>query len=374
MGRLRALVRKEFRQFFRRKPLVVLVVWTIAVEIALCAAAITYDVRHVRLAVQDLDGSPASRELVARFAASEYFDLAFRPGTPRELDGLLETGRATVGLVVPPDFSRQLGQGLEAPVQLLLDGSNSNYALVALGYAQRILTDYVRELDAARLRAAVGDPGPLPLVRSQRRVWYNPSLRSVYFEVVSMLTLGVMMIAIILPAAGLAWEKEAGTMEQLLVMPFRPWELMLAKVVPTFVVTLTSLGLALWVPWWFAVPIRGSLVLFFALSAVFLFSCLGLGLLWGTVTQNLQQALLLSFFTIFPVLVISGALVPVESMPRPIQLLARLSPLRYYLDIALGIFLKGTGLAVLWPQALAMATLGLAIFGLGLWRFCRQLA
>jgi drug efflux transport system permease protein len=145
-------------------------------------------------------------------------------------------------------------------------------------------------------------------------------------------------------------------------------------VVPTFVVTLTSLGLALWVPWWFAVPIRGSLVLFFALSAVFLFSSLGLGLLWGTVAQNLQQALLLSFFTIFPVLVISGALVPVESMPRPIQLLARLSPLRYYLDIALGIFLKGAGLAVLWPQALAMATLGFAIFGLGLWRFRRQLA
>jgi ABC-2 type transport system permease protein len=140
MGRLRALVGKEFRQFFRRKPLVVLVVWTVAVVIALCAAAITYDVRHVRLAVQDLDGSPASRELVARFTASEYFDLAFRPGTPRELDGLLETGRATVGLVIPPDFSRQLGQGLEAPVQLLLDGSNSNHALVALGYAQRILT------------------------------------------------------------------------------------------------------------------------------------------------------------------------------------------------------------------------------------------
>jgi ABC-2 type transport system permease protein len=163
MGRLRALVRKEFRQFFRRKPLIVLVVWTIAVEIALCAAAITYDVRHVRLAVRDLDGSPASRELVARFAASEYFDLAFRPRTPREMDGLLETGRATVVLVIPPDFSRLLGQGLEAPVQLLLDGSNSNYALVALGYAQRILTAYARELDAARLRTAVGDPGPLPL-------------------------------------------------------------------------------------------------------------------------------------------------------------------------------------------------------------------
>jgi len=188
-----------------------------------------------------------------------------------------------------------------------------------------------------------------------------------------MLTLGVMMIAIILPAAGLAWEKEAGTIDQLLVMPFRPWELMAAKVLPTFVVSLASLALALWVPWWFAVPIRGSLLLFFALSALFLASGCGLGLLWGTVAENLQQALLLSFFTLLPVMVISGVIVPVESMPRPIQLLSRLSPLTYYLEIGLGIFLKGVGLEALWPQTLAMAGLGVGLFGLGIGRFGRSM-
>ena len=373
MTRLTALVRKEFLQFFRSKPLIILVVWTIAVEIVICAYSITYDVKHLRLAIRDLDNSPASRELVSRFARTEYFDVGARPRSSRALDELLETGGATVGLVIPPDFSRRIDQGLTASAQLLVDGSNSNSALIALGYSSRIVGAYSRELDWQRLRAVVGDVGPAPAVRNERRAWYNPALRSVHFEVVSMLTLAVMMIAVILPAAGLAWEKEAGTIEQLLVMPFRPWELMLAKVVPTFVVSLTSLALALWVPWWFSVPIRGSLVLFFVLSALFLWSSLGLGLLLGTLAENLQQALLLAFFTIVPVLVISGVLVPVESMPGAIQLLSLLSPLRYYLEITLGIFLKGVGIEVLWPQAAAMGGLGLGILAVGLWRFRRQL-
>jgi ABC-2 type transport system permease protein len=369
MGPLIALIKKEFIQFFRSKPLVILIIWTIAIEIAICAYAITYDVTHIRLAVQDLDNSPISRELTARFMQTVYFDVRYMPHSSQELDGLLETDRATVGLVIPPDFSRQLGQGLSASVQLLLDGSNSNSALIALGYASRIIHEYSRELELQKLRAVMGRVDPLPTVRNQRRAQYNAALRSIDFEVISMLTLAVMMIAIILPAAGLAREKEAGTIEQLLVMPFRAWELMLAKVVPTFVMSLASLALALWLPWWLAVPMRGSLSLFFVLSALFLFTGLGMGLLIGTVAENLQQALLLAFFSIFPILVISGTLVPVESMPRAIQLLSLLSPLRYYQEIGLGIFLKGVGLEILWRQTLAMGALGVGILALGLWRF-----
>ena len=373
MGPLGALVRKEFIQFFRSKPLVILVVWTIAVEIAICAFSITYDVTHLRLAVEDLDGSPASRELVARFAASEAFDVTERVWSAREVDALLARGGAAVVVAIPPEFSRRLAQRLPAAVRLELDGADSNAARVALGHARRIVERYSDELEAARVRVTLGEPGRLPRVENERRAWYNPALRSVDFVVVSMLTLAVMMIAVVLPAAGLAWEKEAGTIEQLLVMPFRRWELMLAKVVPTFAVSLGALALAFWVPWWFAVPIRGSLVLFFGLSALFLVSSLGLGLLLGTLAQNLQQALLLSFFAIFPLLVISGTMVPVESMPRPVQLLSLLSPLTYYMDIALGVLLKGVGLETLWPQALALAGLGGGLFALGLWRFGRQL-
>ena len=373
MGPLLALIRKEFIQFFRSRPLIILVVWTIAIEIAICAFSITYDLKHVRVAVQDLDGSARSRELVSRFAQTESFDVTGPVATRGALDALLERGQATVGVVIPGDFSRRLTQRLPASVQVLLDGSDSNSALVALGYTQRIVGRYSREVEQEWLRGAVGRPGPIPTLENERRARYNPALRSVDFVVVSMLTLAVMMIAIILPAAGLAWEKEAGTIEQLLVMPFRRWELMLAKIVPTFVVSLGALALAFWVPWWFAVPIRGSVPLFFALSALFLVSALGLGLLLGTLAANLQQALLLSFFTLFPVLVISGTTVPVDGMPRAVQLLSRLSPLTYYMEIALGVLLKGVGLEALWPQALAMGGLGAGLGALGLWRFGRQL-
>lgn len=374
MRRLSALIKKEFIQFLRYRPLVILVVWTIAIEIALCAYAITYDVTHLSLAVQDLDGSLESRELISRFAQTEYFDVKYHVRRREEIEGLLEAGRADLGVIIGPDFSRRLGQGIQVPVQILLDGSNSNSALIALGYAQRIVRGYSRQIEDARVHRVIGHPGPLPGIRNQLRAWYNPDLKSVPFIVVSMLVLGVMMIATIHPAAAVAWEKEAGTIEQLLVMPFRSWELMVAKVAPTFVVSLASLALALWVPWWFHVPIRGSLLLFFVLSALFLFSSLGWGLFLGTMAQNLQQALLLAFFSIFPIMVVSGTMVPVESMPKLIQFLSYVSPLTYYMEIGLGIFLKGVGIEVLWPQAVAMGILGLGMFALGLWRFERQLA
>lgn len=202
MKPLGALVRKEFLQFFRRRPLVVLVIWTIAVEIAICAYSITYDVTHIRLAVQDFDDSPSSRELAFRFAQTDYFDDLYRPRSSRELDELLETGRATVGLVIPSDFSRRLGQGLPAHVQLLVDGSHSNSALIALGYADRIVRSWGREIEVRRLQLALGEPRRAPEVRNESRVWYNPALRSVNFEIISMLTVAVMMIGIILPRRG----------------------------------------------------------------------------------------------------------------------------------------------------------------------------
>ncbi|HSE89317.1 MAG TPA: ABC transporter permease [Candidatus Binatia bacterium] len=374
MQRIHALVIKEFIQFFRYRPLVFLVIWTIAIEIAICAYAITYDVNHLSLAVQDLDGSQESRELVSRFAQTEYFDIKYSAVTVTEIEYLLDSGKADVGISIPADFSRRLAQGLQASVQILLDGANSNAALIALGYAERIVRSYSRKIEISRLQKIAGIAGPLPMIINQLRAWYNPDLKSVPFVVVSMLVLGVMMIATIHPAAAVAWEKEAGTIEQLIVMPFRPWEIMIAKVAPTFVVSLGSLALALWVPWWFEVPIRGSLLLFFTLSALFLFSSLGWGLFLGTLAQNLQQALLLAFFSIFPIMVISGTLVPVESMPPPIQLLSYLSPLTYYMEIGLGIFLKGAGMSILWPKALAMVALGLGIFPLGLWRFRRSIS
>jgi ABC-2 type transport system permease protein len=373
MGSLGALIRKEFIQFFRSKPMVILFIYVIAVEIAICAYAITYDITNISLAVHDLDRSAESRELIDSFTRTPYFARPVIASDRVELERLLDSGRATVGIVIPPDFSIRIAEALPAPVQLLLDGSNSNTALIALGYAKRIVGAYGARVEIERLQHAVGAIGAVPSLTIRPRAWYSPALASRNFVVVSMLVLALMLIAVLHPAAALAWEKEVGTIEQLLVMPFRAWELMLAKVVPTFVVSLASLALSLWIPWWFDVPIRGSLLLFFALSALFLFSAMGIGLFFGTIAGNLQQALLLGFFLIFPLFVISGTMVPVESMPKSIQLISYLSPLRYYLEIGLGIFLKGVGMKELWPQALAMGGLGLVIFSLGIWRFGRMI-
>lgn len=373
MGALGSLIRKEFVQFFRNKPMVILFIYVIAAEIAICVYAITYDITNISLAVYDLDRSRESRELIGRFARTPYFTAPVSVSQRGELDQMLDAGHATVGIVIPPDFSARIAEGLPAPLQLLLDGSNSNTALIALGYAKRIVSAYGSELEIERLQRGAGGAVAVPRLTIQPRAWYSPALASRNFVVVSMLVLGVMLIAVLHPAAALAWEKEVGTIEQLLVMPFRTWELMFAKVVPTFVVSLASLALSLWIPWWFDTPIRGSLLLFFALSALFLFSALGIGLLFGTIARNLQQALILGFFFIFPLFVISGTISPVESMPKSIQLVSYLSPLRYYLEIGLGIFLKGVGMKELWPQTLAMGGLGMVIFSLGIWRFRRML-
>lgn len=373
MGPLGALIKKEFIQFFRNKPMVILFIYVIAAEIAICVYAITYDITNISFAVHDMDRSKESRELIGGFTRTPYFASPIFASNRDELEEFLDSGRVTVGIVIPPDFSARIAEALPAPAQLLLDGSNSNTALMALGYAKRIVTAYGAKLEIDRLRQAVGDAGAIPSLTIEPRALYSPALTSRNFVVVSMLVLAVMLIAVLHPAAALAWEKEVGTIEQLLVMPFRAWELMVAKVVPTFVVSLASLALSLWIPWWFDVPIRGSLLLFFALSALFLFSALGIGLLFGTIARNLQQALILGFFLIFPLFVISGTMVPVESMPKSIQLISYLSPLRYYLEIGLGIFLKGVGIKELWPQTLAMGGLGVVIFTLGIWRFDRML-
>lgn len=324
-SRLKALIRKEFIQFFRNKPLLILVVWTIALEIAICAYAISYDVKGLSMAVYDLDRSREARDLVDKFENSGYFRLKGFVNEGKDIGGLMDRGAADVALVIPPEFSRWIKEGRPAEAQVVLDGTNSNTATIALGYASQILERYSLEVSpqaGLQLRSRSGAPSVL----NKFRVWYNPDLNSVYFIVVSMMVLAVMIIAVIHPSAAIAMEKEVGTIEQLLVTPIRPYELLIAKVLPTAIISLAALGLSLWVPLWFKVPLRGSLVLFFVLSVLFLFSGLGLGIFFSTISQNLQQALLISFFAIFPVMVISGTLVPIESMPKAIQYLSYLSP------------------------------------------------
>jgi ABC-2 type transport system permease protein len=372
MQRVAAAVKKEFLQFSRDRMLIILILWTYTIEVVLCAYALTFDVKNLRLAVYDQDGSQLSRSLVERFTASEFFSHATFVSGPGEIDGLLDAGKADMGMIIPPDFSDQVGEGRGADVQIVLGGTNSNTANIARGYAITILNGFSRE-DFTAYLARKGRLFSLPAVEPRTRIWYNPALEFRYFIVISMIVVASLLVGIVHAAASMVREKETGTMEQLVVTPLRKHEIIFAKIAPTFAIGMASLFPSLLIALWFRLPMKGSIPLFFVASAVSLFASMGIGVFISTLSRNLQQALLLSFFFIFPVMFLSGTLVPIESMPLAMQYLSYLSPIRYYMEIALGIFLKGTGLGILWPQFLAMFLFGLVIFPLSLLRLRKHL-
>ncbi|MDT3706225.1 MAG: ABC transporter permease [Thiobacillus sp.] len=363
-----ALFRKELIQFLRDRLMLFLILFLYTAEVLMCTFALSFDVRNLPTAVADFDRSADSRRLIDGFGASGYFSIEHRTTREAELAGLLDRGEALAALVIPPEFSRRQAAGETAAVQLLLDGANANTAAVAEGYAQRIVQDYALE----RLRRTAGQLPAAP-VENRPRIWYNSELRYAYFMVLSMIGVAGMLVGVITTAAGIVREKESGTMEQLRVTPVRPGEMFAAKMLPTLLVGLAALFPGLLIAAGVGVPLRGSLALFFLFSAVFLVSSMGIGILVATFADTLQQALLMAFFALFPILFLSGTLVPVESMPWLLQYLAELSPLTHYMEALLGIFLKGVGLDVLWPRLAAMLAIGGVLLALSVWRFRRHL-
>jgi ABC-2 type transport system permease protein len=276
--RLRGLLRKELIQFFRDRVMLVLILWLYTVEVLICTYALSFDVENVPLAVVDLDRSPASRALVQRFLAGEAFAPAGFPSTSEEGSAWLQTGRAQAMLVIPPAFARDLQRGAAPAVQVLLDGTNINIAASAQGYAHEIIA-----LFAA---TEIGTPGAA-MVRPVLRVWYNPQQSSTPYMVLSMIALAALMVGVFQAAASIVREKEAGTVEQLMVTPIRTGELLLAKTMPTLAMGLLSVFPSLLITRAFDAPLRGSLALFLALTALFLLSAVALGVLIAAVTYLL---------------------------------------------------------------------------------------
>lgn len=364
-GRLAALMRKELIQFLRSPAMLALILYLYTVEVMMCTYAMSFDVRNLPTAVADRANSAESRALLQDFGSSGYFRITHAAATDDEVASLLDHGVVLAALVIPPEFSRRLAQEEPTEVQLLLDGSNANTASVAQGYAQRIVQNYA-------LQRAM-HPMAGPAVELRPRVWYNSELDYRHFMVVSMMTLAGMMVGVITAAAGIVREKETGTMEQLLVTPVSPGEMIAAKILPPLMFCLLALFPTLLVASLFGVPLRGSVSLFMLFSGVFLLSSMGIGVLVAVIADTLQQALLISFLVLFPVMFLSGTIVPLESMPLALQYLAEASPLRHYMEAVLGLFLKGVGLDVLWPQLAAMMAIGATLLAVSLWRFRRQL-
>ncbi|WP_206456438.1 ABC transporter permease [Aurantimonas marina] len=356
-ARLAGLLVKELLQFLRDPLMLVLILWLYTAEVVICAYALSFEVENMPLAIVDLDRTPQSRTLVQGFLATDVFADAGRPAGATEAGAWLQNGRARVALIVPPGFQRDLLGDRRPNLQLLLDGSNSNMAAQARGYALEIVGRF-----AATGAGGGAAAGPMPMVR----VWYNRDQTFTAFVVLSMVALAALMVGVIHPAASIVREKEAGTIEQLRVTPTRTPELFVAKTLPTLVMGLLSVFPSLLIVWWFGIPLRGSLLLFLGLTAIFLLSAIGIGVLIASVSRTLQQALLLAFFGLFPLMFLSGTLAPIESMPKALQIASLASPLRHYMDVTLGIFLKGLGIRDLWPSALALLAIGISLFGIAI--------
>jgi ABC-2 type transport system permease protein len=367
--RLGAAILKEFRQFVRDPVLLILVLWLYTIEVVICATSLSFDLKEEAVAVLDLDRSRSSAAFAERFDRSSTFRVRHRPSTERDARGLLDRGDVRLVMVLPRGYGEALAGAGPADVQFLVDGTNSLVALTALGQAQRLAAVEPQALLREHGVAVAG-----PRVDNRVRIWYNPGLRFSYTVVVSMIAMAAFMVGVLLPAASIVKEKDRGTMEQLLVSPLRPVELLLAKTVPTVVIGMAALLPALLVARAFGVPLRGHPVTLAVISAALLLSAVSIGVVIGTGVRTLQQALLVTLFVLFPVAFLSGTITPVESMPRSLELLSRLSPLRHYMDAMLAIFLKGAGFGLLWRQLLWMLGLGAALYAVSLAIFRRRLA
>lgn len=368
--RLRPAIVKEFRQIVRDPVLLVLVLWLYTVEVAICAYSLSFDLRNEPVGMLDLDRSPASTDLADRLDRAGSFAVRYHPASDAEARALLDRGDARLVVVVPPRYQESLARAGEAEVQFLADGSNSVMALTALGQARRIVALSWREL----LRENGITAAALPGIDNRTRVWYNPDLRFVFEQVLTSIALAAYMVAVILPAALIVKEKETGTIEQLLVTPLRPAELVLAKTIPVLVIGLLALGPAMLLGRLFGVPFRGDPITLVIMVSALLVAATGTGVLIASLVRTTQQALLVVFFVLFPVLFLSGTMTPVESMPRPLQLVSALSPLRYFMESLPAICLKGAGLLLLWPKLLTILGLGSVLYLSSALIFRRRLA
>ena len=371
MSRISSVVRKELIQLRRDKKMRAMLFIAPVMQVLILGYAANMDVRDVPLAVLDQDMSPRSRELTAAFENSAAFRLVASPSSQKELSRDLDDGSAEVGVSIPPSFGSDLDAGRRPELQILVDGSRSNTAAVSLSYAVSIANAYGQRIGAgnAPIRMA------LPSVDARTRVWYNPELKSRLFMVPGIFALLAMIFTIILTSLAIVKEKEIGTLEQLMVSPLRKGELIVGKLLPFMLVSLVILTLALAaVRVFFGIVPRGSLVLLALLSIAFVISTLGIGLFVSTIARTQQQAMMFSiFFFMFPMMILSGFVFPIANMPPLMQAVTYIMPLRYYLVIIRGLFLKGSGLGILWPQLLPLLTIGAAVIGISVVRFRKQL-
>jgi ABC-2 type transport system permease protein len=374
-GRLKQMLIKEFIQVFRDKRTRFLLFGPPVIQMLVFGYAATFDIHHVPTVVLDLDHSQESRELISRFTSSPYFDVQRQLTGSRQIRDLIDRGEATVGLEIDAGFAQKLRKGETAPLQVIVDATNSNTALIASGYTTQIALGFARDYQQDRIyRIAPQLTEAIPSVELEERPWYNPSLSSRWFFVPGVIGSLTLVLVITLTAFAVVREREIGTLEQIMVTPIRPAEFILGKTLPAFLLGLFDVALIAAVgTLWFEIPFRGHIAVLLTGAVLFLVCMLGVGLLISTVSSTQQQALVTAFFFIMPSVSFSGFGFPISTMPQWMQYLSYAIPLRYFLVVLRGTYLKGVGMEILWPQMAAMAGLGIVLLATAIFRFHKAL-
>ena len=367
------MIRKEFYQFRQDPRMIAVSVLAPLLQVLLLGYAATTDIKNSDIVVCDMDRTSMSRELVRSFSTSGYFVVRYHADVPEDVNHFIEYGEARMAVVLLPGFGDKILGHETAPLQVIFDGTDANTASVLLGYTTQIVAQFSQSIQVEA--SPVHSPIRLGAIVPEPRVWFNPDLLSANYMVPGVVALVLMIITMTLTSLGIVKEKEIGTLEQLMVTPIRPYQLILGKLIPFVIIGFVDVTLVLSIAhFWFEVPLVGSLLLLYGLSGLFILTTLGLGLFVSTIAKSQQQAMLIAqFFFFMPFMFLSGFAFPIANMPVVIQYITYVIPLRYFLEIVRAVFLKGSGIAELWPQALALLVFGLAILTLSVLRFQKKM-
>lgn len=365
-SRFLALFFKEVNQIVRDKNLLVFLLFSPIVQLLIFGYSINPDIQKLKLGVVNYDNNFQSRELISALTQNQAFNLEIILKNEKELSEKIKEGKLTIGLIIPPDFSQKLNQDKITEIQIIIDGVDANTAGVSWGYIKQIIRRYNQKLNLDQVS---------PLIIPQTIFLYNPGLISSWFFVPGIMGAIFTLTSSLVSSGTVIREKDTGTLEQLLMTPSEAWEILLAKIVPLFILLMgnvfLSLELGIIV---FKIPLRGNFVLFMVLSGVYILIGIGIGIILATISRTQQQAFLLSFFVNLPLIQLSGSIAPLESMPLILKYFSLLNPLRHYVNITRAIMIKGLNLDILWPEATALVGFALLILSIGINRFHRQLS
>jgi ABC-2 type transport system permease protein len=372
--RLYVMLMKEFLELRRDRWAMFRLVVPLLIQVVVFGYAATFTVNHVATAVLDLDHSQASRGLISHFVATGRFDIVDIAQTQRQVTHDIDTGRAVVAIVIHAGFAQNLSNGQTAPLQVAVDGTNSNTALIALGYVSQIVAQFQADAMAGAWPTQTGVAAPSIAASLRERPWFNEGLDDRWFFIPGVIGTLTLIQVVSLTAFAVVREREVGTLEQIMVSPIRPFEFILGKTVPFFLIGLGDVALVTtFGVLWFHIPFVGSPLVMLLGASLFLLAALGLGLLLSTLARTQQQAFALNFFLVNPFFILSGFAFPIAAMPQALQWFTLINPLRYFLVVIRAVFLKGVGIDVLWPNLAAMALLGVGMLTLSVLRFRKSL-